>query len=39
MHHINLISEGGELFNFDNMLIVTPRLHIKTHSNFTSKSD
>jgi len=32
IHHIELVSEGGQVYDVDNMLIMTPRLHISIHS-------
>ena len=31
IHHINPIVEGGEVYNIDNMGIVTPKRHIEIH--------
>ncbi|WP_074011103.1 HNH endonuclease signature motif containing protein [Tatumella sp. UCD-D_suzukii] len=31
VHHIKPISEGGEVYNVDNMGIVTPKRHIDIH--------
>jgi len=35
LHHITPISEGGEVYNVDNMGVTTPKRHIEIHS--TSK--
>ena len=32
IHHIELISEGGEVYDIDNLRIVTPKRHIEIHS-------
>jgi len=31
IHHIKLISKGGEVYNVDNMGVVTPKRHIEIH--------
>ncbi|MEA9393616.1 HNH endonuclease, partial [Acerihabitans sp. TG2] len=33
LHHISLVSKGGEVYNIDNIRILTPKRHIETHSN------
>lgn len=33
LHHISLVSKGGEVYNVDNLRILTPKRHIETHSN------
>ncbi|MBS0891882.1 S-type pyocin domain-containing protein [Tatumella sp. JGM94] len=37
IHHIILISKGGEVYNVDNMSITSPKLHIDIHSTRQSK--
>ncbi|WP_339379053.1 HNH endonuclease signature motif containing protein [Yersinia sp. Marseille-Q3913] len=32
IHHINFIKDGGEVFNVDNLRVVTPKKHIDIHS-------
>ncbi|MBP2199476.1 3',5'-cyclic AMP phosphodiesterase CpdA [Pantoea cypripedii] len=32
LHHIDLISEGGEVYNIDNIRVVTPKQHVGIHS-------
>lgn len=32
IHHLHPISEGGEVYNVDNMVIMTPKAHIAAHS-------
>nr|WP_095148520.1 HNH endonuclease signature motif containing protein [Pseudomonas sp. Irchel s3a18] len=32
IHHIKPISEGGEVYSLDNLRVMTPKLHIKSHS-------
>lgn len=31
IHHVELISEGGEVYNVDNLRIYTPKNHVETH--------
>jgi hypothetical protein len=31
IHHVELISEGGEVYNVDNLRIHTPKNHVETH--------
>jgi hypothetical protein len=31
IHHVELISEGGEVYNVDNLRINTPKNHIEVH--------
>ncbi|MDR6957169.1 hypothetical protein J2W43_001145 [Pseudomonas brassicacearum] len=31
LHHIKYISHGGEVYNFDNINLMTPKRHIETH--------
>ncbi|WP_208717366.1 S-type pyocin domain-containing protein [Pantoea cypripedii] len=31
LHHVELISEGGEVYNVDNIRVVTPRNHVEIH--------
>lgn len=31
IHHVELISEGGEVYNVDNLRINTPKNHVKLH--------
>lgn len=31
LHHVELISEGGEVYNVDNIRVVTPKRHIDIH--------
>lgn len=33
LHHVKLISQGGEVYDFDNIRVVTPKRHIEIHSN------
>ncbi|KQV15134.1 hypothetical protein ASC74_05385 [Pseudomonas sp. Root329] len=33
IHHINPIGAGGEVYDMDNLRVMTPKLHISTHSN------
>ena len=37
IHHIVPISQGGDVFNVDNMGITTPKRHIEIHSTWQSK--
>ncbi|GJL42563.1 TPA: HNH endonuclease signature motif containing protein [Enterobacter chengduensis] len=37
IHHIKPISQGGEVYNVDNMGITTPKRHIEIHSTWKSK--
>ncbi|WP_415773281.1 S-type pyocin domain-containing protein [Pseudomonas sp. LB3P38] len=32
IHHINPISEGGSVYDIDNLRVLTPKQHIETHS-------
>ncbi|MDN0112016.1 S-type pyocin domain-containing protein [Yersinia mollaretii] len=32
IHHIKFIKDGGEVYNIDNLRVVTPRRHIEIHS-------
>ncbi len=32
LHHVKLISQGGEVYDVDNIRIVTPKRHIEIHS-------
>jgi hypothetical protein len=32
LHHVNPISEGGAVYDIDNIRILGPKLHINTHS-------
>lgn len=32
LHHVELISEGGDVYNVDNIRVATPRNHINIHS-------
>jgi len=32
LHHIQLISQGGEVYDVDNIRVVTPKRHIEIHS-------
>ena len=32
IHHITSIAKGGDVYNVDNMAIMTPKAHISTHS-------
>ncbi|WP_145520830.1 S-type pyocin domain-containing protein [Yersinia mollaretii] len=32
IHHIEFIKDGGEVYNIDNLRVVTPRRHIEIHS-------
>lgn len=31
LHHVELVSEGGELYGIDNLRVVTPKNHIDIH--------
>ncbi|WP_416413797.1 hypothetical protein [Pantoea sp. App145] len=31
LHHVELISEGGEVYNVDNIRVVTPKYHVEIH--------
>jgi hypothetical protein len=31
LHHVDLVSEGGEVYNVDNLRVSTPKNHIDTH--------
>lgn len=31
IHHLELVSQGGDVYNIDNMRIMTPRTHIDAH--------
>ncbi|MFP1774412.1 HNH endonuclease signature motif containing protein, partial [Lonsdalea quercina] len=31
LHHVKLISEEGEVYNIDNIRVVTPKRHIEIH--------
>ena len=31
IHHVNLVSEGGEVYNVDNLRVNTPKNHIEIH--------
>ncbi|RAI69883.1 hypothetical protein DOZ69_01680 [Pseudomonas fluorescens] len=33
IHHIHHIKDGGEVYNIDNLTIITPRAHIELHKN------
>lgn len=33
IHHINPIGAGGEVYDMDNLRVMTPKLHISIHSN------
>ncbi|MEB5837034.1 S-type pyocin domain-containing protein [Pantoea dispersa] len=33
LHHVKLISQGGEVYDVDNIRVVTPKRHIEIHSN------
>ncbi|WP_071993010.1 HNH endonuclease signature motif containing protein [Photorhabdus khanii] len=33
IHHIKFIKDGGEVYNFDNLRVITPKRHIEIHSN------
>ncbi|ELY6345207.1 S-type pyocin domain-containing protein [Cronobacter muytjensii] len=33
LHHIELISNGGEVYDIDNIRVLTPKRHIEIHSN------
>jgi hypothetical protein len=35
IHHVTPISRGGEVYNIDNMVIMTPKAHIEEHSKNT----
>ncbi|MEI9482600.1 S-type pyocin domain-containing protein [Enterobacter cancerogenus] len=37
IHHIEPISQGGEVYNVDNMGITTPKRHIEIHTTWKSK--
>ncbi|ADU71345.1 S-type Pyocin domain protein (plasmid) [Pantoea sp. At-9b] len=32
LHHVDLISDGGEVYNIDNIHVVTPKQHVEIHS-------
>lgn len=32
IHHVTLISEGGSVYDIDNLRLLTPKQHIETHS-------
>lgn len=32
LHHLHEIGKGGEVYNIDNIRVLTPRQHIKQHS-------
>ncbi|MNP50820.1 Colicin-E9 [compost metagenome] len=32
IHHVHPIGKGGEVYNIDNMVIMTPKSHIAEHS-------
>ncbi|WP_231508925.1 HNH endonuclease signature motif containing protein, partial [Pseudomonas viridiflava] len=31
IHHKNLIADGGAVYDFDNLVIMTPKQHINHH--------
>ncbi|WP_410896946.1 HNH endonuclease signature motif containing protein [Pseudomonas mosselii] len=31
LHHLKPVSEGGEVYNVDNLSAMTPKHHIETH--------
>jgi hypothetical protein len=33
LHHVEQISEGGEVYNVDNLRVNTPKNHIDVHKN------
>lgn len=39
IHHITPISQGGEVYNVDNMGVMTPKRHIDTHSSRGNSSE
>ncbi|WP_420708469.1 HNH endonuclease signature motif containing protein [Pseudomonas sp. LY10J] len=32
IHHVKQISEGGEVYDLDNLVVLTPNAHIKQHN-------
>ncbi|WP_371921056.1 HNH endonuclease signature motif containing protein [Pseudomonas sp. HMWF021] len=32
LHHVEYIKNGGEIFDLDNLKVLTPRHHYQTHS-------
>ncbi|WP_072083955.1 HNH endonuclease signature motif containing protein [Yersinia bercovieri] len=32
IHHIKFIKNGGEVYNVDNLRVMTPKLHVSIHS-------
>ncbi|CAQ83309.1 MULTISPECIES: HNH endonuclease signature motif containing protein [Photorhabdus] len=33
IHHVDLVKNGGNIYDFDNLRVVTPKRHIEIHSN------
>ncbi|WP_118986505.1 HNH endonuclease signature motif containing protein [Photorhabdus sp. CRCIA-P01] len=33
IHHVDLVKNGGNIYDLDNLQVVTPKRHVEMHSN------